>query len=121
MKRIQRKREAGWKLPPNTAVITRPTKFGNPFTAEKIAGLGFHVDPAAIKESSVRMFRQWLGPCWWEVWCGPESIAARKRILESLDELRGKDLACFCKEGDVCHGDILIELCKSMPQHNAFR
>ena len=27
-----------------------------------------------------------------------------------LDELRGKDLACWCKIGEPCHADILIEL-----------
>jgi hypothetical protein len=25
-------------------------------------------------------------------------------------ELRGKDLACWCKEGSPCHADILLEL-----------
>jgi hypothetical protein len=27
-----------------------------------------------------------------------------------LDGLRGKDLACWCKEGAPCHADILLEL-----------
>jgi hypothetical protein len=27
-----------------------------------------------------------------------------------LPELRGKNLACFCKPGEPCHADILIEL-----------
>jgi hypothetical protein len=27
-----------------------------------------------------------------------------------LEPLRGKDLACFCKEGAPCHGDILLRL-----------
>jgi hypothetical protein len=32
--RIQRKRSAGWKMPPNTISVCRPGKWGNPFTAE---------------------------------------------------------------------------------------
>ena len=29
--RIQRKRTKGWKMPPNTVYVGRPTKWGNPF------------------------------------------------------------------------------------------
>jgi Domain of unknown function (DUF4326) len=30
-KRIQRKRTKGWKMPPNTVYVGRPTRLGNPF------------------------------------------------------------------------------------------
>ena len=29
---------------------------------------------------------------------------------KALPELRGKDLACWCKEGEPCHADVLLEL-----------
>jgi hypothetical protein len=29
--RIQRKRMKGWKMPPNTVYVGRPSKWGNPF------------------------------------------------------------------------------------------
>lgn len=29
------------------------------------------------------------------------------------DELRGKDLACWCKEGQPCHADVLLEIANS--------
>jgi hypothetical protein len=29
---------------------------------------------------------------------------------EDLSELRGKNLACFCKIGEPCHADVLLEL-----------
>jgi hypothetical protein len=29
----------------------------------------------------------------------------------NLDEIRGKDLACFCQEIEPCHADVLIEFC----------
>lgn len=32
-----------------------------------------------------------------------------KTLLESLEELRGKTLGCWCKP-DRCHGDVLVEL-----------
>jgi hypothetical protein len=34
----------------------------------------------------------------------------KKAILDGLGELRGKDLACWCKEGECCHGDVLLKL-----------
>jgi len=35
-----------------------------------------------------------------------------KTLLESLDELRGKTLGCWCKP-DPCHGDVIVQLLKS--------
>ncbi|MFZ5773087.1 MAG: DUF4326 domain-containing protein, partial [Thermodesulfobacteriota bacterium] len=29
---------------------------------------------------------------------------------ENLDDLRGKDLACWCKDGEPCHADVLLEM-----------
>jgi hypothetical protein len=37
------------------------------------------------------------------------SIACRPEYLDSLDELSGKDLLCFCVP-KACHGDILLWL-----------
>ena len=32
--RIQRQRTAGWRMPPNTVYVGRPTIYGNPFTCD---------------------------------------------------------------------------------------
>lgn len=32
------------------------------------------------------------------------------RVEEIRRELAGRDLACWCKPGDPCHGDVLLEL-----------
>ena len=34
--RIQLKRTRGWRLPPNCAIVSRPSPFGNPFTLEDV-------------------------------------------------------------------------------------
>ena len=34
----------------------------------------------------------------------------RRRILERVGELRGKNLACFCSLDQPCHADVLLEL-----------
>jgi hypothetical protein len=33
-----------------------------------------------------------------------------ERTAAAISELRGKDLACFCKIGDPCHADVLLEI-----------
>lgn len=38
-----------------------------------------------------------------------EYVLASPELMESLDELEGKVLGCFCKP-EKCHGDVLLEL-----------
>jgi hypothetical protein len=37
-------------------------------------------------------------------------IARRRRVLASLHELRGKNLACWCSPSRACHAELLLEL-----------
>jgi len=94
-KRIQRKRTKGWKMPPNTVYVGRPTIFGNPFRREDGDG-----------EFALRQFCRWLNGARGTGGGGLRRLA----VLARIPELRGKDLACFCKEGAPCHADILLEL-----------
>jgi len=110
-KRIQRKRTKGWRLPPNTVCVDRTSRFGNPFIAKECRAAGYEGTDEEIKQRCVKAFRAWLcDKDGWLNWDGPESEQAKQVILDALPDLRGKDLACFCKEGDSCHGDVLIEL-----------
>ena len=85
--RIQRKRTKGWRMPPNTVCVTRPGKWGNPHKA----GGEFSVEWAVIAFRAYANEQLRKNPNW-------------------LDPLRGKNLACFCKIGDPCHADVLLEL-----------
>jgi len=110
-KRIQRKRTKGWKMPENTIYIGRPGKFGNPFTAKGCRDAGYSGTDREINERCVKAFRAWLcSKHWRENWDGEESERRRQAILDSLHELRDKNVADWCKEGDPCHGDVLLEL-----------
>lgn len=96
-RRIQRRRVKGWRLPANAVSITRPGRFGNPY---KIGELSYDVagDTYEItKENCLTLFERY-------------AIARQEAEPEWLATLRGKDLACFCKEGNACHGDILLRL-----------
>ena len=96
-KRIQRRRVKGWRMPENAVSITRPGIFGNPFTLEN-----------GDRQWALSEFRVWLSCKTVNRW--PHLTASRDRMLKALPRLRGKDLACYCKEGESCHGDILLEL-----------
>ena len=84
MIRIQRKRDDGWKKPPNTWYVRRPTRFGNPYKV-----------PEYDLETSLRLYEAWLD----------KKLAADPTFL---DELKGMDLMCWCKLSDACHADIII-------------
>lgn len=92
-RRIQLSRKKGWRKPPNTVVVSRPSKWGNPFDW-KIFG----------KAKASEMYRNWLSP--YEV----SADDRRQWILDHLPELRGKNLACWCKPGEPCHADVLLAL-----------
>lgn len=104
MKRIQRKRTKGWKMPVNTKYVGRPTKWGNPF----------RVDDLGAKEA-VCLYKECLLNNSITYYYFDE-IEARiqydrfKWMAENLDQLRGYNLACFCNINEPCHVDVLIEL-----------
>lgn len=112
--RVQRSRRKGSKLTsPNGLPIRcvgRGTKFGNPFTRDGCISAGYTGTDAQIKARCVEAFKAWLGPHWRNNWDGQQSEKARKAILDGLPELRGKNLACWCKVGESCHADYLLEI-----------
>lgn len=87
-KRIQLSRKKGWRLPPNTINVARPSKWGNPFRVEEYGRWG------AVDRFRVFMT---LRP------------AVRGKML-NVEELRGKNLACWCGPDQLCHADVLLEL-----------
>ena len=110
-KRVQLSRAKGWRMPENTVSVARPGKWGNPFSKANAIESGY-ADEATWQAFVVRCMREWLaggsqGRDWWQ---GPESDKRRAAILEGLPSLRGKNLACWCKLGEPCHADVLLEL-----------
>ena len=83
-KRIQRKRTKGWKMPPNTVYVGRPSTWGNPF-------LGID----EVKRYEERIMYKLLD---------------EESIREKLNELKGKNLACWCPLDKPCHADVLLEI-----------
>jgi len=109
-KRIQRRRVKGWRLPPNTVIVDRTSRYGNPWKVREVKGyrrsqwyvergvqtaMFFAEGPA--RELAVHNFGVW---------------AHRGISATDLERLRGKDLACFCDPADgmACHADVLLDL-----------
>lgn len=84
--RVQLRRTKGWRMPRNTVKVDRTTPWGNQ------AGAGI-VD----KAQSVAAFRRWL-----EI----EATLEWKKAARAA--LVGKNLACWCKQGEPCHADYLL-------------
>lgn len=104
--RVQLSRKAGFRLPPNTVSVARPTKWGNPHRV----GTGFH--ECRTPQEAVDKFR-----------LGFKMIADHGftdspvgRMARDLHELRGKNLACWCRLDQPCHAEVLLDLANQEPQ-----
>src|SRR4051812_36173688 len=112
-KRIQLSRKKGWRLPPGAVVVSRPSKFGNPFR------VGPEGPGRAVKLFKLMMAHKWtklereLAATQREpselVMCLTmmELQMYAHRIEQSIGELRGRDLGCWCKPDAKCHADEL--------------
>jgi len=80
---------------PYDVLIDRTTKWGNPF---KIGADG-------TRSEVIEKFREWA--------------LLNNEFMESLDELDGKVLGCWCKP-NACHGDVIVELVECRKKHKRF-
>lgn len=86
-------------------LVTRPGKWGNPFSIDETAAR-YGLDRAAAQAKAVALASDWLRGTL-DSDLSPGSPPSRDAIR---NELRGHNLACWCKPGTPCHADVLIEL-----------
>ncbi len=98
--RVQRQRVKGWRMPPNTVNVGRPSKWGNPFKVAPAFVCESISMPEITQESAVLLYREWI----------ERALARWPSVGIELEELRGKNLACWCRLDEPCHADVLIEL-----------
>lgn len=94
MKRIQRKRTRGWRMPPNTIYVGRPSKWGNPFDIHDPLLRG--LSDAEKRQMVVDEYRQHL-------------LKSPLFLMQAKISLQGHDLACWCPLDQPCHADVLIQ------------
>lgn len=102
--RIQLRRAKGWRMPAGAVKVDLTTRWGNPFRRG--------VSGVRTNEEAVHLYRLMLDGylC---VSGGPsmdEQRAHRRYVNAQIWRLRDKNLACWCKPGEPCHADVLLEL-----------
>ena len=89
-------------------MVDRATWWGNPFI------VGSHGD----QEQCVALYRRLLTTAT-VIATGPDNTQAQARCFDFVEkhlfDLRGRDLACWCKPDEPCHADVLIELAALEP------
>jgi hypothetical protein len=101
--RIQRKRTKGWKMPPNTIYVGRPSEWANhfrvglvPCSCRSAGDCSHNTFNRATAQEAVADYR-----------AIPRS---EKRIARIRAILNGKNLACWCPLDQPCHADVLLEI-----------
>ena len=93
--RIQLSRRKGWRMPPNTRSVARPSIYGNPY---RVGRDGTAAECVARYRADI------------EAVLGGDIGLHKAVILTLLRDIRGKNLACWCKPGAPCHADVLLDL-----------
>ena len=88
--RVQLSRRKGWRMPENTVKVSRPGMWGN-YAAKRLG--------IARGQEAVDAFRCWVETEASQAWKGRVAI-----------DLRGKNLACWCRLDQPCHADVLLEI-----------
>ena len=104
--RVQLSRTKGWRMPENTVKVDRTTKWGNPFV----------IGTDGTQQECIHLFQQLVSGKLPAVRSTPERRAYRVLLDERIDELRGRNLACWCKAGTPCHVDTLLMLANRQDQ-----
>ncbi|WP_082478190.1 DUF4326 domain-containing protein [Microbacterium sp. Leaf320] len=117
--RVRLSRKKGWRKPENTVVVSRPSRWGNPFWITREAcdestddGYCWVVRPydrrfdvahaqteSEARASAVDEYKVWV--MYGRTAYNPHQVKA---------ELRGKNLACWCPLDQPCHADVLLEI-----------
>ena len=117
-RRIQLRRTPGWRKPEDAVIVSRPSRWGNPFSVDNygrdlaitlyrmtVTGIWSPAPLMHLSDEDYRDavrerngFRDRIGGHPWE--------AARF-------ELADRDLACWCRLDQPCHADVLLEVANS--------
>ena len=129
-KRIQRKRESGWRLPPDAVVVTRPTKYGNKYRVDRRRDGHYYIVNTEIvgtphQQGGIMHVRDAHARA---VMRFRSDLMQRpfEEVYRMVQELKGKDLACWCGLCDrhqdglplgvscdeciPCHADVWLEI-----------
>jgi hypothetical protein len=87
LRRVRSSRRRGWRKPAGAIVVSRPTRWGNPFA----------IDARTSRADAVERYADALRR-------GELGFSA----ADVVRELAGHDLACWCPLDGPCHADVLL-------------
>ncbi len=103
--RIRLSRNRGWRKPAAAVVVSRPSRWGNPYsivTPDLVAhpdGREWHDLHGAAGSVAVERYRD-------DLHAGRLPVT----VADVVRELAGRDLACWCPLDRPCHADVLLEV-----------
>lgn len=98
-------RVVNMKNEPFDVYIGRGSKWGCPFTIIKNRPT-LAIEIVDSKEEALSKYKEY--------------VLSRPDLMDSLNELEGKVLGCFCKP-EMCHGDVLLELLSKKKMEKFFK
>ena len=119
--RVQLSRRKGWRMPENTVSVARPGKWGNPYRVDADAMPWSQLPWLSTERAKAcvdyyrRAATEWLTVPYTKVPrpdIGPQAFTFGAHLVAEAapHELRGKNLACWCRLDQPCHADVLLEL-----------
>jgi Domain of unknown function (DUF4326) len=102
--RIRLRRTKGWLMPDNTVKVDRSTRWGNPLRADMSKGYS--------AADAVADYVRWLNQER-QVLSFNNAFGMPPGFDEIRGQLKGKNLACWCKHGEACHADALLRIANS--------
>jgi hypothetical protein len=91
-------RKDGYPHSATPVYVGRSTKWGNPYRMGQLY----------TRQQAIMLYRRDL-----------LANALPFTIRDAIDQLRGKDLICWCKLGELCHADILLKIANSTDRSHA--
>jgi hypothetical protein len=89
-------KQVGKRPAADRVYVGRPSKWGNPFV----------IGRNGARAQVIAKYRAW--------------IVQQPALMKALEELRGKDLVCWCAP-EACHADVLLESRKRMTSRRVSR
>lgn len=115
-RRIQLRRTRGWRKPEGVVVVSRPSRWGNPYRVERVGPVWNVLHEGRTlaacdslrqaRVEAVQLFERDLA----STLSGSDGHAAEDALRERLAALAGREVACWCPVGEPCHGDVLLTL-----------
>jgi hypothetical protein len=95
--RVTRSRLKGWRKPPGTICVSRPSYWANPHNWKD------HLDTMTRTEAKAHVVAKYR-----------EELLQDDIRLFKARELKGWNLMCWCRQDEPCHADVLLEVVNGM-------